>query len=207
MEINITARNLSVSDRFRDYVAERAHKVEQLAHKVQSLEIKVTRHDHSRTSGPEDQVELTVVEPGHIVRAEAQAGDKFSAFDIAFGKLTERLRRAADRRKVHHGAHGALGVSELTANDFAALDIHAVDGDILLGRTAAPEAETGPELGESPVVIRRKEFAGNPMSVDDALYHMELVGHDFYLFLDSETGKPSVVYRRKGWNYGVLTLS
>jgi ribosomal subunit interface protein len=207
MEINITARNLSVSDRFRDYVAERAHKVEQLAHKVQSLEIKVTRHDHSRTSGPEDQVELTVVEPGHIVRAEAQAGDKFSAFDLAFGKLTERLRRAADRRKVHHGAHGALGVSELTANDFAALDIHAVDGDILLGRTAAPEAETGPELGESPVVIRRKEFAGNPMSVDDALYHMELVGHDFYLFLDSETGKPSVVYRRKGWNYGVLTLS
>jgi ribosomal subunit interface protein len=207
MEINITARNLSVSDRFRDYVAERAHKVEQLAHKVQSLEIKVTRHDHSRTSGPEDQVELTVVEPGHIVRAEAQAGDKFSAFDIAFGKLTERLRRAADRRKVHHGAHGALGVSELTANDFAALDIHAVDGDILLGRTAAPEAETGPELGESPVVIRRKEFAGKPMSVDDALYHMELVGHDFYLFLDSETGKPSVVYRRKGWNYGVLTLS
>jgi ribosomal subunit interface protein len=207
MEINITARNLSVSDRFRDYVAERAHKVEQLAHKVQSLEIKVTRHDHSRTSGPEDQVELTVVEPGHIVRAEAQAGDKFSAFDLAFGKLTERLRRAADRRKVHHGAHGALGVSELTANDFAALDIHAVDGDILLGRTAAPEAETGPELGESPVVIRRKEFAGNPMSVDDALYHMELVGHDFYLFLDSETGKPSVVYRRKGWDYGVLTLS
>lgn len=207
MEINITARNLSVSDRFRDYVAERSHKVEQLAHKVQSLDIKVTRHDHSRTSGPEDQVELTVIEPGHVIRAEARAGDKFSAFDIAFGKLSERLRRASDRRKVHHGAHGALGVSELTANDFAALDIHAVDGDLLLGRVAAPEAETSPDLGESPVVIRRKEFAGNPMTVDDALYHMELVGHDFYLFLDSETGKPSVVYRRKGWNYGVLTLS
>jgi ribosomal subunit interface protein len=207
MEINITARNLSVSDRFRDYVAERSHKVEQLAHKVQSLEIKVTRHDHSRTSGPEDQVELTVIEPGHVVRAEAHAGDKFSAFDIAFGKLSERLRRAADRRKVHHGAHSSLGVSELTANDFAALDIHAVDADVLLGRAAAEAAQAEPDFGESPVVIRRKEFAGNPMSVDDALYHMELVGHDFYLFHDLETGKPSVVYRRKGWNYGVLTLS
>ncbi len=207
MEIHITARNLSVSDRFRDYVAERGHKVEQLAHKVQSLEIKVTRHDHSRTSGPEDQVELTVIEPGHVIRAEAHAGDKFSAFDIAFGKLTERLRRASDRRKVHHGAHGSIGTSELTATDFAALDIHAVDADLLLGRTATAEAETGPDLGDSPVVIRRKQFAGNPMSVDDALYHMELVGHDFYLFLDSDTGKPSVVYRRKGWNYGVLTLS
>jgi ribosomal subunit interface protein len=208
MEINITARNLSVSDRFRDYVADRSHKVEQLAHKVQSLEIKVTRHDHSKTSGPEDQVELTVVEPGHVIRAEAQAGDKFAAFDIAFGKLAERLRRAADRRKVHHGAHGTIGTSELTASDFASLDIHPVDSDILLGKVAAAAAEEGgPDLGESPVVIRRKEFAGNAMSVDDALYHMELVGHDFYLFLDSSTNKPSVVYRRKGWNYGVLTLA
>jgi ribosomal subunit interface protein len=207
MEINITARNLSVSDRFRDYVSERSHKVEQLAHKVQSLEIKVTRHDHSRTSGPEDQVELTVIEPGHIVRAEAHAGDKFSAFDIAFGKLSERLRRAADRRKVHHGAHGTIGVSELTANDFASLDIHAVDADVLLGKAQKVEEAAGPDLGHSPIVIRHKEFEGNPISVDDALYHMELVGHDFYLFNDVATGKPSVVYRRKGWNYGVLTLS
>jgi hypothetical protein len=56
-------------------------------------------------------------------------------------------------------------------------------------------------------VIRRKEFAVNPMSVDDALYQMELVGHPFFLFLDSDTGKPSVVYSRKGWNYGVITLA
>ena len=107
---------------------------------------------------------------------------------------------------MHHGAHGSIGTSELTANDFASLDIHAVDADVLLGKASAEVAESGPDLGESPVVIRRKQFAGNPMSVDDALYHMELVGHDFYLFHDSETGKPSVVYRRKGWNYGVITL-
>ncbi|MEN9970670.1 MAG: hypothetical protein RLZZ229_878 [Actinomycetota bacterium] len=207
MEVNITAKNLTVSDRFREYVSDRTHKVEQLAHRVQSLDIKVTRHDHSKTSGPEDQVELTVFEPGHVIRAEAHAGDKFAAFDIAFGKLSERLRRAADRRKVHHGRHGSVGASELSAHDFAELDVRPVDSDILLGTRAAESVdEEAVDLGESPVVIRRKEFAGNPMSVDDALYHMELVGHDFYLFLDSETGKPSVVYRRKGWSYGVVTL-
>ncbi len=207
MEVNITAKNLTVSDRFREYVSDRTHKVEQLAHRVQSLDIKVTRHDHSKTSGPEDQVELTVFEPGHVIRAEAHAGDKFAAFDIAFGKLSERLRRAADRRKVHHGRHGSVGASELSAHDFAELDVRPVDSDILLGtRVAESVGEEPVDLGESPVVIRRKEFAGNPMSVDDALYHMELVGHDFYLFLDSETGKPSVVYRRKGWSYGVVTL-
>ena len=209
MEVKITARNLTVSDRFREYVSDRTHKVEQLAHKVQALDIKVTRHDHSRNSGPEDQVELTVFEPGHVIRAEAHAGDKFAAFDIALGKLSERLRRASDRRKVHHGHHGSIGTSELTAHDFAELDIRPADSDVLLGKTApaseaAPEA---PDMGESPVVIRRKEFEATPMTVDDALYHMELIGHDFYLFQDSETGKPSVVYRRKGWNYGVITLN
>ena len=122
MEVKITAKNLTVSDRFREYVSDRTPKVEQLSHRVQSLDIKVTRHDHSKTSGPEDQVELTVYEPGHVIRAEAHAGDKFAAFDLAFGKLSERLRRAADRRKVHHGHHGSIGTSELTAHDFAELD-------------------------------------------------------------------------------------
>ena len=58
----------------------------------------------------------------------------------------------------------------------------------------------------SPVVIRKKVFAAAPMTVDDALYLMELVGHDFYLFIDAETLRPSVVYRRKGWDYGVIGL-
>ena len=207
MEVKITARNLTVSDRFREYVSDRTHKVEQLAHKVQSLDIKVTRHDHSRNSGPEDQVELTVFEPGHVIRAEAHAGDKFAAFDIALGKLSERLRRVSDRRKVHHGHHGSIGTSELAAHDFAELDIRPADSDVLLGKTPPATAPEAPDMGESPVVIRRKEFEATPMTLDDALYHMELIGHDFYLFLDSDTGKPSVVYRRKGWNYGVITLS
>jgi len=208
MEIQIQARNLTVSDRFRDYVAERSHKVEQLAHKVQTFSIKVIRHDHSRTSGPEDQVELTVLGGGHVVRAEAHAGDKFAAFDIAFGKLTERLRRAADKRKVHHGRHGSVGTSELTAEDFARLDVTPVDSDVLAGRphhdqVAADEAE----FGHNPIVIRRKEFQDIKMSVETALDRMELLGHDFFLFHDEQTDKPSVVYKRKGWNYGVINLS
>ncbi len=94
----------------------------------------------------------------------------------------------------------------MTASDFAQLDIHPVDADLLLGKAPVAE-EAAPDFGESPVVIRRKSFESTPMTVDDALYHMELVGHDFYLFHDSETDKPSVVYRRKGWDYGVITLA
>ena len=210
MEVIISARNLTVSDRFRDYVADRVHKIEHLSQRADSLSVKVTRHDHSRNAGPEDQVELTVHEPGHVIRAEANASDKFAAFDVAFGKLSERLRRAGDRQKFHRGQHSPPSISEMSAHDFAELDVTPVDADVLLNGRAmegdAAETVEAPDFGESPVVIRRKEFETKPMTADDAVYNMEMVGHDFYLYLDSETQKPSVVYRRKGWNYGVISL-
>jgi ribosomal subunit interface protein len=210
MEINISTRNLQVSDRFKDYVSDRAPKVAQLSSRATALNIKVTRFDHSKNSGPEDRVELTVLEPGHVIRAEAQAADKFSAFDIAFGKLSERLRRASDRLKVHRGRHRNLSASELSSSDFATLDITPVSADLLVPLkidNKTEESEEVLDMGKSPIVIRRKQFPSVSMSVDDALYHMELVGHDFYLFLDEESGRPSVVYRRKGWDYGVISLS
>jgi ribosomal subunit interface protein len=190
-------------------VSERPHKIEHIASRVESLSIKVTRHDHQRAAGIEDQVELTVTEPGHVIRAEAHAADKFAAFDIAFDKLAERLRRLSDKNKIHRGQHKPLSLTELSAHDFAELSVNPVDGDLLLGRNASAaevENDNPVDLGESPVVIRRKEFVGSELSVDEAVDHMELVGHDFYLFVDSETKKPSVVYRRKGWNYGVIAL-
>jgi ribosomal subunit interface protein len=206
MELRISARNLSISDRFRDYVGDRAAKVEQLSHRPQELHIKVTRHEHNR-SGAEDQVELTVYEPGHVVRAEARAADNFAAFDIAFGKLLERLRRYSDKKKVHRGGgHSNLGLSELSASDFAALDVRPADYRVIMGEVTEIPAEVEPEAGGSPVVIRRKEFSAEPMTVAEALDHMELVGHDFYLFRDSETARASVVYRRKGYNYGLISL-
>ena len=61
-------------------------------------------------------------------------------------------------------------------------------------------------LGDSPVIIREKVHEATPMTVDDALYEMEMVGHDFFLFIDAETAQPSVAYRRHGWSYGVIKL-
>lgn len=206
MELRISAKNLSVSERFREHVAEKSAKVEQFAHRPQELNIKVTRYEHSKSAGTQDQVELTVYEPGHVVRAEARADDKFTAFDLAFGKLLERLRRYADKQKHHRGGgHFHVGTAELAASDFAQLDIKPADHD-LLGKREAVSEEPEPDFGSNPIVIRSKEFDASPMTVQEAIDQMELVGHDFFLFLDSESGKTSVVYRRQGWNYGVITL-
>lgn len=207
MDLIISAKNLKVSERFRDYVSDKSGKVEQFSHRPQELNIKVTRYEHSRTAGPEDQVEITVYEPGHVVRAEARAEDKFAAFDIAFGKLLERLRRYADKQKVHRGGnHKRIGTSELAANDFADLDITPVDHNLLTGEIPIV-VDAEPQEDISTLLIRSKEFESIPMSKEEAVGHMELVGHDFYLFHDSESDKASVVYRRHGYSYGVITLS
>lgn len=199
MEIRFTTKNLNLSERFKDYVSDKANKVEQFAHRPQELNVKITRYEHNRHAGQEDAVELTVYEPGHVVRAEARASDKFAAFDAAFQKLVERLRRYSDKQKVHRGGqHQRVGVSELAAESFARLDIRPVDHDVLTGEI--------PIVHEEGLVIREKHFKKEPMTKEEAVDQMELVGHDFYLFLDSQSNQPSVVYRRKAYSYGVISL-
>ncbi|KGJ72143.1 RNA polymerase subunit sigma-54 [Cryobacterium roopkundense] len=219
METNIVGRNLGITDRFREYATEKAEKIAGLADKALALEIKVSRHhEKNGAAAGKDRVELTLIGKGPLVRAEADGSDKYAAFDIALGRLLERVRRAKDRKKVHRGgAHRPTSLQEASSVAFSVIDIVPASGETLervrtgaIPIVAAPavEAEAEVEVEEDycPVVIRRKVFAAAPMTVDDALYFMELVGHDFYLFQDAETKRPSVVYRRKGWDYGVIEL-
>ena len=213
MEISVNARNLGVTDRFRDYATEKAEKVAHLAEKAIAFEIKVSRHHETRGSKGDDRVELTLIGPGPLVRAEAANTDKYVAFDLAMDKLIERIRQAKDRNKVHRGKHRPASLHEASAAGFSGMGITPASPDVIAAVTTGsiplPSAtDTVEEEDEvySPVVIRTKVFAASPMTVDDALYNMELVGHDFYLFIDTETHRPSVVYRRKGWDYGVIGL-
>jgi ribosomal subunit interface protein len=212
MDVTITGRNVGITDRFRSYVEEKSGKIDALADRALAFEVRVSRH-HEKSNGAagDDRVELTLIGPGPLVRAESTASDKYAAFDLAFARIAERLRRAKDRKKVHRGRHRPTSVSEASGPSFAAVGITPADADLVqqVATGAIPvvtedQAET--EEAYCPVVIREKVFQSTPMTVDDALYYMELVGHDFYLFIDQESGRPSVVYRRKGWDYGVIGL-
>jgi hypothetical protein len=134
------------------------------------------------------------------------------AFDLAMAKLVERIRQAKDRKKVHRGQHRPRSLQEASRDGFSGVSITPASPEVLekvrtgsISVIADDNAETDDEV-YTPVVIRSKVFAAEPMTVDDALYFMELVGHDFYLFIDKDTHRPSVVYRRKGWDYGVIGL-
>ncbi|MFF2273330.1 ribosome hibernation-promoting factor, HPF/YfiA family [Agromyces sp. NPDC058136] len=213
MELNIVGRNLGITDRFRAYATEKSEKVTHLNDRAISLDVKLSRHNEKNGNPGLDRVELTLFGKGPVVRAEADGTDKYAAFDVALGRLLERVRRAKDRRKVHRGGnHRHTSLREATEAGFADVGVQAAAPEVLerVRTGAIPVVSEVDEIGEdevySPVVIRRKVFATAPMTVDDALYFMELVGHDFYLFVDAESNRPSVVYRRKGWDYGLIGL-
>jgi ribosomal subunit interface protein len=208
MDITITGRGVGIPDRFEDYATEKAEKVGQLAEKALALEIKLVRHHETNGSSGDDRVELTLIGPGPVVRAEAGAADKYAAFDMALDKMIERIRQAKDRKKVHRGQHRPTSLGEATSNG-RVLDVVPASADVIdavsTGSIPLPDVPAD-ETEWSPVVIRQKVFPGERMTQEDAVDRMELVGHDFFLFIDARTDRPSVVYRRKGWDYGVIGL-
>lgn len=208
METSIVGVGVSVSDRFRTVVDEKAVRIETLAPRAQRLDVKVTHRAYHNGRMEDSTVELTLTGKGPLVRAEAVDGDKFTALDIAVDKLAEQVRRAKDKRidarKHPRGAKLDKGTGALEG-----VDVQPASVDVLRAvATGEIPIITGAEDEEdyTPVVIRTKRFGAEWMTVEDAVDRMELVGHDFFLFIDARTDKPSVVYRRKGWDYGVIKL-
>ena len=199
MDIVITGRRTEVPERFRQQVEEKLAKIAQLAPRAHRVDVELSHERNPRQAQTCRKVEITVRDKGPVIRAEASAEESGTALDLACGKLLERLRRVRDRRKVHHGRQ-TPGSVRRGASDAAAAGREETAG----AAAAIPEQETGED--GSPVVIRTKDHHAAPMSLDQALYEMELVGHDFFLFIDADCGRPSVVYRRRGWSYGVIRL-
>ncbi|KJQ53699.1 ribosome hibernation-promoting factor, HPF/YfiA family [Microbacterium sp. SA39] len=207
METSIVGVGVGITDRFRTVVEEKIARVETLASRAQRLDVKVTHRVFRNGHVPEETVELTLIGKGPVVRAEATDGDKFVALDFAIDRMSEQLRRAKEKRvdgRQHpRGAHFEKGTGELEG-----IDVQPASAEILHAvATGAIPVQKNEEESYSPVVIRTKSFDAEWMTVEEAVDRMELVGHDFFLFVDVRTDHPSVVYRRKGWDYGVIALS
>jgi len=219
MDIVVKGRNVEVPDHYRVHVEEKLTRLERYDRKVIRFDVELFHEPNRRQSKNCQRVEITGKGRGPAVRAEACAGDFYAALDAAVTKLENRLRRLHDRRRVHYGRRGQTSVAEATAT---ATELPALPATNGRAQTAVLPARTEQAFGlpEVPAqrwdsaeddnlpgrVVREKEHASTPMTVDQALYQMELVGHDFYLFHDADSGQPSVVYRRRGFDYGVIKL-
>lgn len=212
MDINVSGRNATITDRFREYTTDKVSKVEQLLPKAQNLTVKLTKHTtahESQTAGA--RVEITVRGPGGVIRAEAEGPDKYRAFDQAYHRVMERARRLHDKRVSQRRGPRAESLRDASAAGFADKGIQPANPDVIDavangGVNPAEEGIAAEEQEWSPVVIREKRFEGVEMTPREAIDQMELIGHPFYLFINSASGEANVVYRRKGWSYGVISL-
>jgi len=210
VDIVVKGRNVEVPDHYRQHVADKLTKVERYDHKLIRVDVELFHERNPRQSDHCQRVEITCYSRGPVIRAEACAADFYSALDVAISKLDSRLSRAADRRRVHRGRHTPTSVAEATASL-----AFTPPEDYASPLAPAAMSSTGPAEGFDLIeeaddqpwhIVREKEHPAEPMTVDDALFHMELLGHDFYLFNDKESGRPSVVYRRHAYDYGVMSL-
>ena len=203
VDIVVKGRNTEVADRFRQHATEKLARIERFDAKVISIDVECSQERNPRLSDQREVIELTIRSRGPVVRAEAAAQDCYAALDLAVTKLESRLRRARDRRKVHHGAKTPVSVAVATAG------LDSVNGSAPTSPSDLAEEAASDWTGipdEGPMYVREKVHEAVPMDLDQALYEMELVGHDFFLFVDAETARPSVVYRRRGYQYGVIRL-
>jgi len=199
MDVLVTGRHCQVPDEFRDRVTERIAAIEKLKDRVIRVEVQVTAYGYKRQPDQATQVEITLRGRGPVVRAEASADDKFVAFDHALDRLKAQLRRAADRRKAHRGLRGQVSAED---QSFEMVEAPTEEHRPEIRKIAGLEVQ-----GDGPLVVREKCFDGTPLTLAQALDEMELVGHDFFLYVDAGTGAPSVVYRRKAYDYGVIHLT
>ena len=213
MDVVVKGHHCEVSDRFRQYVEEKLERIEKIDHRVLRCEVEVSQEKNPRQSDRAMRVELTMYTRGPIVRAEATGESKSAAFDVSLDRLHAQVRKAADRRRVHRGgAHAPMSLKQAMAMQTpngSGPAVAAEEAEEPEEDTAVRTHKVGPltVTGDGPLVMREKTHSAKPMSLDQALYEMELVGHDFYLYVDADENLPSVVYRRHGYDYGVIRVS
>jgi ribosomal subunit interface protein len=203
-DVVVKGRNVEIPDHFRIYVSEKLSRLERFDRTIYLFDVELDHERNRRQRKNCQHVEITARGRGPVVRGEACADSFYAALESAVCKLENRLRRSKDRRKIHYG-------------DKTPVSLHEATAAAPLPETTKPESEeSAAQLDGSTIhadehepgrIVRTKEHPAKPMTVDDALYEMELVGHDFFLFHDKESDKPCVVYRRHAYEYGLIRLA
>lgn len=221
-DIVIKGRHIDLSSRFREHAGEKLGRVGKFGLELQQIDVEVSKETNPRLADRAFEVELTCRGKGPVIRAEAAAADKYSALDQAYSRLEERLRRLADRNRFHrHGRattrladafRGKFGLTSSQANGSTQTTPPAATEANLDERQTGPTSDgtspetTGTVFEAGPLVVREKIHQAEPMTIEQALTEMELVGHDFFLFYEIESGRPAVVYRRRGYDYGLIRV-
>lgn len=188
MDITVTGRNIAVTDALRSYVEDKLAAATGVFDIPMRAEV-VLRVEKNPSNPVPQVVEVTVFVKGTVVRVSEAAADMYAAIDMAADRVSRQLRkyktRVIDRRQRGDAARPAEGDAPL---------------DALI--EPAPAQQEEPE--EQEEILREKLIEFTPLTVDQALLQTDLLGHDFFVFTNADTGDVNVIYRRKSGGYGIL---
>jgi len=200
MKTQIKGRNVTVTDALQDYANEKIEHVHKLLQQRKidevtrvELELRIEKNP----SIPEPCIaEATVFTRGPVIRACESSTDMYAAIDLVTDKLTRRVKKYHDKvhGKTRHGHDKIALEAEATA------ELAPVAASAALADEIAGEAENG----DNGRIVKTKQFALKPMSVNEATLQLELVGHDFFVFTNAESNRTNVVYRRNDGHYGLI---
>jgi len=185
MKLTIRTHNTSAFDNFHEHAEKRLGRLERLLPRVDDVVVEV-EHEETRAAAHRYAVQVTVHAGPSILRAEERSADPRVALDVAADVLARQARRHKKRLhdRNHHVAKGAAAVASEPELEAAEDDTE----EYMLGK-----------------VVRVKHFEAKPMSQEEALAQMDLIGHDFFLFLDAASNDYALLYKRKDGDYGMLS--
>lgn len=189
MDVQIKARNLRLTDALQEYIESRLQRLDKIDQKVTDAKFEI-RSERNRTGGEQMVAQFTIATKDAILRTEEKNRDIHVAIDLAIERMERQIRRFRDKRVFYRRRQ-----RQMAAEAGEPLPVSTLDGlDV-----AEEEEETPSEL-----LVRRKRFKIQPMSEEEAIEQMELLGHDFFVFANAETEEVNVVYRRKDGQYGLI---
>ena len=200
-QVEITGRNVEVPEHFADRVKGKLAKIERLDPTLTYFHVELKHEPNPRRSDESDRIQITATGKGTSLvprRRKILSTQRWKLRSVAWSAL----RKVKARRKIAMTGHRApKGMGEATA----AL-VEEAKPDQVEEKPGKYDVDPYEDQFKPGQVVRKKVHKAEPMTVDDALSEMELVGHDFFLFINEETKQPSVVYRRHAYDYGLISL-
>ncbi|HMK92034.1 MAG TPA: ribosome-associated translation inhibitor RaiA [Thermoleophilia bacterium] len=213
MKIQVKGRHVVVTDPLREYAEEKLSKLhlylnERHIDEVTRVELELTV-EKSRNSDDRQVAEATIFTRGPVMRAKESSPDMYASIDMVTEKLQRRAKKYHDKiqhKALRHHAKAAPTMAEPAAEGAEQADepIPAPLAIAGLHDEAGGNGDNHGERFDEPRVVKSKQFALKPMSVEEAALQLELIGHDFFVFTNAETSDTNVVYRRNDGHYGLI---
>lgn len=186
MQMQVRAKNYRMTPNLRAYIEKKVPRLSRYLDDIAETKVELTGAT-TRSQGPQIVAQLTVtLKNGVILRAEERSSDPYTSLDAVLDTMERQVARFKERyfnKSTRRRAGQPASLSDLPL---------------------APEPPEGAGLGEEPRIVKTKQFLVKPMNGDEAISQMELLGHDFFIFQNSETQRLSVVYRRRDGHYGLI---